>query len=366
MISGLDNRAAVEKPRPKWSILPAADLHRHLGTLEALNRQGPGNPALNPGFLLPLLTAFGTGTEVLAIAEAADGPQALALLVPRGRGIWQTFQPSQSPIGTWIQRADLEIGPLLESLLDALPGYALGIGITQQDPDLLPQPAQGKCLTTIEYIRTARVTIDGSFEQYWNARGKNLKHNMKRQRNRLEKEGVRTTLEVVSEPDGIAQTIADYGQLESAGWKAEGGTAIHPDNAQGRFYRAMLEELCRQQRARVYRYRFNDRIVAVDLCIEADASLIILKTTHDETLKNFSPAFLMRQEAFGKLFEEGRIRKIEFYGRVMDWHTKWSDEVRSMYHINFYRWPLLMKIQRMMTRMRTPALQSEAVAVEER
>ena len=41
----------------------------------------------------------------------------------------------------------------------------------------------------------------------------------------------------------------------------------------------------------------------------------------------------MRQEAFGKLFEEGRIRKIEFYGRLMEWHTKWSDEVRSLYQV---------------------------------
>lgn len=69
-----------------------------------------------------------------------------------------------------------------------------------------------------------------------------------------------------SEPDDIAQAIADYGLLESAGWKAEGGTAIHPDNAQGRFYRAMLENFCRQGRGRVYRYRFDDKVVAVDLC----------------------------------------------------------------------------------------------------
>ena len=355
MISDFDSGAAVKTPRPKWNLFPAAEVHRHLETLESLNPRGSVNPALTPGFLLPLLREFGNGTEILAIAQGADKPQALALLVPLGRGLWQTFQPSQSPLGAWVQRADVEVEVLLESLLDALPGYALAVGITQQDPDLLARPAEAKSLTTMEYIRTARVTIGGAFEQYWSARGKNLKHNMKRQRSRLEKDGIATTLDVITEPGAIAECIADYGQLESAGWKAEGGTAIHPDNAQGRFYRAMLEELCRQHSARVYRYRFGDRIVAVDLCVEANASLIILKTTHDETLKNFSPAFLMRQEAFGRLFAEGRIKKIEFYGRLMDWHTKWSDEVREMYHVNYYRWPLLMKIQRMMTRMRTPA-----------
>ena len=316
-----------------WKILPATQLDRHLETLEALNGRGAGTPLLSPDFVLPLLREFGTGKEILALHETADEALALALLVPQGRGMWETFQPSQSPVGAWLQRREAPIQPLLASLLEALPGFALAIGITQQDPDLLARPADSGGLSTLDYIRTARITITGSFAQYWEARGKNLKQNMKKQRNRLEKDGINAVLEMVTEPGDIAQAIADYGQLESAGWKAEGGTAIHPDNAQGRFYRAMLENFCRQGRGRVYRYRFNDKVVAMDLCIEGNASLIILKTTHDESLKTYSPAFLMRQEAFAKLFEEQRIKRIEFYGKLMDWHTKWSDEARTMYHV---------------------------------
>lgn len=61
----------------------------------------------------------------------------------------------------------------------------------------------------------------------------------------------------------------------------------------------------------------------------------------------------MRQEAFRKLFEEGQIRRIEFYGRVMDWHTRWSDDVRTMYHVNYYRWPFLPKVRNMAMKLRT-------------
>jgi len=25
----------------------------------------------------------------------------------------------------------------------------------------------------------------------------------------------------------------------------------------------------------------------------------------------------------------------------MEWHTRWTDEIRTMYHLNGYRWPLL-------------------------
>ena len=31
------------------------------------------------------------------------------------------------------------------------------------------------------------------------------------------------------------------------------------------------------------------------------------------------------------------LHRIEFYGRV-SWHTKWTDEVRKLYHVNVYSW----------------------------
>ncbi len=45
---------------------------------------------------------------------------------------------------------------------------------------------------------------------------------------------------------------------------------------------------------------------------------------------------LMRQEAFKQVFDGALCKKIEFYGKVMDWHTKWATEVRTLYHINQY------------------------------
>jgi len=86
--------------------------------------------------------------------------------------------------------------------------------------------------------------------------------------------------------------------------------------------------------------------------LEANASLIILKTTRDESIKTCSPAFLMRQEAFRKLFEEQRIKRIEFCGRLMDLRARWSNEVRAMCHVNYYRWSWLPKIRSMLMKLR--------------
>ena len=139
----------------------------------------------------------------------------------------------------------------------------------------------------------------------------------------------------------MADGLRDYGALESTGWKAGGGTAIHPDNAQGRFYLAMLQAFCTRGLGRIYRYRFGDKVVAVDLCVENSDTQVVLKTTYDETYRTVSPAFLMRQEELRGLWAEGRIRRVEFYGKLMEWHTRWTDKARTLYHLNYYRWGFL-------------------------
>jgi hypothetical protein len=68
----------------------------------------------------------------------------------------------------------------------------------------------------------------------------------------------------------------------------------------------------------------------------------------------------MREEACRRLFEEGRIRRIEFYGKVMEWHTRWTDEVRTMYHLNYYRWPVLGYLHALRRRGSAVALEPSA------
>jgi hypothetical protein len=79
-------------------------------------------------------------------------------------------------------------------------------------------------------------------------------------------------------------------------------------------------------------------VVAVDLCIESASVHVLLKTTYDESIKGLSPSSLLRQDAYRHVFEEGRVRSIEFYGRVMEWTCRWTDQKRTLYHINSYRW----------------------------
>ena len=146
-------------------------------------------------------------------------------------------------------------------------------------------------------------------------------------------------LELVTDrsAEAVAGAIHEYGLLESTGWKGEEGSAVAADNVQGRFYREMLEDFCSRGEAVIYRLRLNGKTVASDLCLERDGTLVILKTAYDESVQGLSLGLLLHQEIFQSVFDEGKIRVIEFYGRLRDWHTKWTNEIRTMYHINFYR-----------------------------
>lgn len=334
-----------------WQIYPASALAQFVPEWDRLNAEGPASPLLSSAFVTPLLRHFGTGKEVLACLMAGNRATAMLLLKPHGRGVWETFQPSQAPLGVGVRGPGLDWPECLAALLPALPGMTTLVGITQQDPDLEARPADGARQTTIDYIRTARITITGSFDTYWSGRGKNLRQNLKKQRNRLEKDAVATRLEIITDAADVAQAVADYGRLESAGWKAKGGTAVHANNAQGRFYCEMLENFCRQGRGRIYRYWYDAQLAAMDLCVEGDDSIIVLKTTYDEQVaRTTSPALLMRQEAVALLFAQAHLRRIEFYGKVLDWHMRWTDEIRTMYHVNVYRWRGLLLLRRLLSR----------------
>lgn len=332
-----------------WHLVPARRFPDFADRWQALHARGPASCLLAADFVAPLVEQFAAEGTLLAYCERGADTVAMALLAPGGRGAWATFQPSQAPLGLWLQEPGASTQQLCAALLRALPGFPLLLALTQQDPLFAPRPPDGPLVRTLDYIDTARVTLAGGFEDYWGARGKNLRANLRKQRARLQREGVETRLGIVRERAGMARAVEDFGRLESAGWKAARGTAVHAENAQGRYYRAMLENFAARDAASVVRYHVGGRLAAMDLCVEDRDAIVVLKTSYDEQMTpGLSPTLLMREEALRRLFEERRFARLEFYGRVMDWHLRFTDEVRTLYHINYYRWPGLQRLHAML------------------
>ncbi len=337
-----------------WTLHPAAEFERLASKWDALNAEAGKLPFLDSKFLLPLFACFGCGRERIAFAMRGGNCVAATIVEPIAHGRWQSFQPSQLPLGAWISRRNEDISQLSAALIRMLPGLALELGLTQLDPRFCRRPTDNAQIASLDYIETAWIDVVGDFETYWNARGKNLRSNTRKQRSKLEADAIVTHLDVLTAPQDVAQALVEYGQLETSGWKAGTGTAVAPDNPQGRFYRAMMEAFCAQGCGQIWRYRFNDAVVAMDLCIAADSTLVILKTAFDASRAAVSPATLLHQEAFRSIFDSGRIERIEFYGRVMEWHSRWSEQKRRLFHATAYRWSLVGQSLALLRRLRAP------------
>jgi hypothetical protein len=320
-----------------WKFTPAvSDFSRLRSEWDRINSSLAHHVLLDSDFVEPLIKCFGGPDVFVGIND--DPSPAMVLVQQTSRGVWSSFQPSQAPLGMLLVGLD-DDGEQLKGLLRSLPGFALQFSVMQQDPDYTawPRSAANGGLELLDYIDTPRLTIASTFDDYWKQRSSNLRHNLSRQRRRLAETG--RTMEFVMRcaASQVACAVAEYGRLESLGWKSETGTAIAADNQQGRFYTEVLERFSARHEAVIFQLRLDGIVVATDLCLIRNGMLVILKTTYDETQKSLSPALLLREDELRWIFGQGSISVVEFYGRTMDWHRKFTDEVRTMYHLNCYR-----------------------------
>lgn len=326
----------------KWTLHRAqTTFESHRALWDDLNRRSSDSVLLESRFVATLLRYFGNEKIYLAVHGDPARP-ALALVEQRRFGAWQTFQPSQSPLGMIVVADSDNAAALMRSLIRSLPGFVLECTILQQDP-FVSSFASAQESGTVEvqkYIETARVTIQGTFQEYWKSRGREVVENVTKKLRRLERDGIRLELQVVRDPGAIEAAIREYGRLESTGWKGKAGTAVEGDNEQGQFYRDLLLAYSQDGHGAVYQLQFNGRTVASKLTIDRNGMIVFLKTAYDEEFKNLSPGYLLQYEMLKSIFEGGVYQSVEFYGRVLvGWTDRWSSEMRSMFHVTFYRQP---------------------------
>ena len=130
------------------------------------------------------------------------------------------------------------------------------------------------------------------------------------------------------------------------GWR---GTAIARDNAQGRFYREVLGHFGKIGRSVAFRLAAGGKTLAVDFGLRDGDVITLLKTTYDEKMKSFSPAQLLHEDLFKAIFDRGDVARVEFFGKVMEWHTRWTDNERVLYHLTAYRWPIIRRAKEAIT-----------------
>lgn len=324
----------------KWSFHPALEtFDQFRDRWDALNVSRNNHILLDSGFVALLLRHAESRAVTMAVNEDPGNP-AMVLLERKAHGVWETFQPSWAPLGLFLCGKGDHVGENVLSLTRNLPGYALQLSVLQQDPDYsaLTSMDNCECIERSDYAQTARIALAGTFQEYWESRDQKFRKNNDRRRRRLEEKGS-LELNVIRDPAAVKDAVREFGRLESKGWKANGGTAVAADNTQGRLYQAVLEYFCNRGEGIIYQLRVNGQVIATDLCVVRREMFVLLKNTYDEDWSAYAPGLLLREDIVRGLYAEGLVRNYEFYGPLMDYQLRWTQDIRTLCHVTCFRHP---------------------------
>lgn len=328
----------------RWTVCPAGHFSLLAEKWQALCDSTLRTPLLSAAFVGTALRHFGRGDELLCFAETASGVVAATVVYKKSAFVWQTFQPSQMPLGPWLQSPQADFTQLATSLLRRLPLPAMVLGITQIDPDFYPRPTTSASMC-IDSITTGRVGLPQAWEQY--LQSDSIRNNpkpwtalMRRLRNARRDHG-EISLQVDDSAGVAPDYVREYALMESRGWKGAAGTALAPDNTQALFYAELTERFAEAGAARMYTLKFGDTAVARQLALAGENSLVLLKTTYDPDFREYGPGLILMYLLLQDLYEHEAIRIVEIYGPYNESQKLWVSATRGIYHANFYRFGMI-------------------------
>jgi hypothetical protein len=324
----------------RWQVHAASPPADWWQQWDALNqRYFGGHPLLSASMAQRLVAHCAVDAMCYAALRGPSTAQAMAILAKLPGGRWTIFTPSQAPLSLVLVDPSLAVpyAPL-KSLLASLPGFGLSLDVPAMDPSLLPAAAaRAARVETVSLGTTIQVAVTDGFEAYWNTRSRDLKQNIRRYFKRATEAGMPCRLECVTDPAKIGDAVDRYGLLESEGWKGRDGTALHPQNVQGRLYRELLESFAQQGNAVAYELYAGDQLAASRLMISGPTLHAMLKTTYRESLRQHAVGRLLLYLALEDLLKAPQPRPVEFFTRANQDLLTWATATRDLVSSTLYR-----------------------------
>jgi hypothetical protein len=336
-----------------WELVNARDeFQAHSKAWDDLNKDlYGGHPLLDSRFVGPLVEHFASSDVLLARNDVDSRCHGMLLLKRRRLGVWTTFVPSQTQVAPALLGGQADLGGLCRQL----PKTTLMLELLCQDPkySCIPDDIPEARRLAAPHTRTISIGLEGTFDEYWGARSKGLRKNLRKYLRSADKEGLEVDLRVHSDGDALSDAFSRYADLESKGWKRELGTAISRDNPQGRFYFDMIQGFGAQGDAAFYELHLGGQLAATQMTISSDRMLITLKCTHDESLRKFAPGRVLDYLSLEHEFDAGRFESVEFYTDAGPEQLGWGTEARTIAHVTIFPKPWFATLYRAIRKARS-------------
>jgi len=160
-----------------------------------------------------------------------------------------------------------------------------------------------------------------SYKDYMATRSSNLRKNINRRRNKLQKFG-KVAFVVKRDSVGIENFIRDYQQVQQSSWKP---TEVYPDHVP-ELIRVTAEhgQLC------LGMLYLDDHPVAADLTILSDGNATSKKAHYDEAMRDHHVGDILTSFMFEHLIDVENVKNIDLGKTTASYKMKWTREQRRM------------------------------------
>ena len=151
---------------------------------------------------------------------------------------------------------------------------------------------------------------------------------MRRARRRAEQAGEVTFEALAPEPDGLDRLLDEAFSVEASGWKGREGTALAADRRKSDFFRRYSSVAAGRGELRVFFLRIEGTPVAMQLAVEWDRRLWLLKIGYDEEHSRCSPGMLLMLEVT-RWAAARELDAVQMLGSAEAWTEAWTDVVEE-------------------------------------
>jgi len=178
------------------------------------------------------------------------------------------------------------------------------------------------------------IKVQGSYEDYLNSLSSRFKRNIRRLGRKVEKLG-EISFEKITEAESQDDLLDSFMEIEASGWKKRQGTSMRQQPELVSFYSNLINLLARHGKMIWYVLRVDEKILAMQLVIQAGTSLIITKIAYDEEYYTYSPGTLLFDKMVKNAFSAGDINEINCLTDHA-WNRNWNMDRRPLYNLSIY------------------------------
>lgn len=136
-------------------------------------------------------------------------------------------------------------------------------------------------------------------------------------------------------PGELSPLLAEAFDVEAAGWKGRGGSALVLDAERGAFYRRYAALAAAQGTLRICFLRIGGRAAAMQFAVESGRRWWLLKIGFDEAFKKCSPGSLLMLETI-RHAAGGGLLGYELLGTDEPWTRLWTPFVHPCVSLTVY------------------------------